>query len=194
MKRELKLIKTIYTLEQLKCDPLSQIAIAGRSNVGKSSLINCLAGQKKLAKTSSSPGKTRSLNFYLILPEKFYLVDLPGYGYAKCSKKEREKWANLIYHYLNNNPYLKAIIILLDSRLSPQKLDLELISFLEQENIKIVPVLTKIDKCTQKEISRQVKNWLPILNTDPKDLILFSSKTGKGKNKLWQKLIDLGKN
>ncbi|KUJ95193.1 MAG: putative GTP-binding protein EngB [Desulfonauticus sp. 38_4375] len=193
MKRTLKLEKTIYTLEQLTIPPISQVAIAGRSNVGKSSLLNCLAGQKKLAKISSSPGKTRSLNFYLVEPDNFYLVDLPGYGYAKCSKQEREKWAQLINSYLSNNAYLKAMAVLLDSRLKPQSLDLELISFLENNQIPLIPVLTKVDKCKQKKISASLKNWQVLLNKSAQDIILFSSKTGKGKNKLWQAIVNKAK-
>jgi len=193
MKRTLKLEKTIYTLEQLTIPPISQVAIAGRSNVGKSSLLTCLAGQKKLAKISSSPGKTRSLNFYLVEPDNFYLVDLPGYGYAKCSKQEREKWAQLINSYLSNNAYLKAMAVLLDSRLKPQSLDLELISFLENNQIPLIPVLTKVDKCKQKEISASLKNWQVLLNKSAQDIILVSSKTGKGKNKLWQAIVNKAK-
>lgn len=191
MQRTLELKKTIYTLEQLQIEPTSQVAIAGRSNVGKSSLLNCLAGAKKLAKTSSSPGKTRSLNFYFVQPDKFYLVDLPGYGYAKCSKKEKENWAKLINTYLSNNPYLKGIIVLLDSKLKPQKSDLELISFLENEKINIIPVLTKIDKCNQKEISNNLNTWKILLNKKNEEIILFSSKTGKGKHKLWKAIVSL---
>ncbi|MDQ7031685.1 MAG: ribosome biogenesis GTP-binding protein YihA/YsxC [Desulfonauticus sp.] len=192
MNKELKLTKTIYTLDQLTVESYPQIALAGRSNVGKSSLINCLAGRKKLAKISSSPGKTRSLNFYLVQPDNFYLIDLPGYGYAKCSKKEREKWAKLITTYFEKaQPYLKGVIVLLDSRLSPQTLDLELISYLKQYNYPIVPVFTKIDKCSQKQISTTTKQWLPILNMSIKDVILFSSKTGKGKQSLWVRILNI---
>lgn len=111
--------KTIYTIDQLIEMPLPQLALAGRSNVGKSSLLNRLSGRKNLAKISSTPGKTRSLNFYKVSPEDFYLVDLPGYGYARCSKSERDKWAKLIARYLQNNSWLIGVVALLDSRLPP---------------------------------------------------------------------------
>ena len=185
MHSQLSLIKTIYTLDQLEIMPKPQIALAGRSNVGKSSLINCLAGRKALAKTSSTPGKTRSLNFYLVHPEDFYLVDLPGYGYARCSKKEREKWARLIERYFQNNEFLKAVVIIIDARLTPQALDLELATYIQNMGLKLIPVLTKADKCKQKQKNAIQKTWQELLGLTESPL-LFSSKTGQGKNKLWQ--------
>ena len=185
MHSQLGLIKTIYTLDQLEIMPKPQIALAGRSNVGKSSLINCLAGRKALAKTSSTPGKTRSLNFYLVDPEDFYLVDLPGYGYARCSKKEREKWARLIERYFQNNEFLKAVVIIIDARLTPQALDLELATYIQNMGLKLIPVLTKADKCKQKQKNAIQKTWQELLGLADTAL-LFSSKTGQGKNKLWQ--------
>ena len=185
MHSQLSLIKTIYTLDQLEIMPKPQIALAGRSNVGKSSLINCLAGRKALAKTSSTPGKTRSLNFYLVHPEDFYLVDLPGYGYARCSKKEREKWARLIERYFQNNEFLKAVVIIIDARLTPQALDLELATYIQNMGLKLIPVLTKADKCKQKQKKAIQKTWQELLGL-PESPLLFSSKTGQGKNKLWQ--------
>ena len=185
MHSQLSLIKTIYTLDQLEIMPKPQIALAGRSNVGKSSLINCLAGRKALAKTSSTPGKTRSLNFYLVHPEDFYLVDLPGYGYARCSKKEREKWARLIERYFQNNEFLKAVVIIIDARLTPQALDMELATYIQNMGLKLIPVLTKADKCKQKQKNAIQKTWQELLGLTESPL-LFSSKTGQGKNKLWQ--------
>ena len=129
MNISLTLETTAYTLDQLLALPEAQIALAGRSNVGKSSLINALAGRKKLAKVSATPGKTRSVNFYRVEPYKFYLVDLPGYGYARASHEERRKWAKLLEHYLADCKTLKALALLLDCRLPPQKLELELESF-----------------------------------------------------------------
>ena len=98
----------------------AQIALAGRSNVGKSSLVNALARRKQLAKISATPGKTRSINFYRVAPDGFSLVDLPGYGYAKCSQEERKSWAKLIEYYLTNTPTLKALALLLDCRIPPR--------------------------------------------------------------------------
>lgn len=187
MNRTIELVKTIYEIKQLEdCDEV-QIALAGRSNVGKSSLVNRLAGRKKLAKISSKPGKTRSLNYYRVNPDGFYLVDLPGYGYAKCSKTERVKWGKLIEAYMTNNPNLKAVAVLLDSRLKPQKIDMELTSYLRSMGTPIIPILTKADKPKQNERAKLQNQWQDILqqNTPP---LIFSSKTGLGENRLWETL------
>jgi GTP-binding protein len=189
MNRTIELVKTIYEIKQLEDFDGVQIALAGRSNVGKSSLVNRLAGRKALAKISSKPGKTRSLNYYRVDPDGFYLVDLPGYGYAKCSKSEREKWAKLIEAYMTNNPGLKAMVVLLDSRLTPQKLDLELTSYLRGVGIPIIPVLTKADKPKQRERANLQNQWQDILQQSRPPL-LFSSKTGMGEDKLWNVLAE----
>ena len=118
----------------------AQIALAGRSNVGKSSLVNALARRKQLAKISATPGKTRSINFYRVAPDGFSLVDLPGYGYAKCSQEERKSWAKLIEYYLTNTPTLKALALLLDCRIPPQALDRDLADFARGHGIPLLPV------------------------------------------------------
>lgn len=163
----LSLETTAYTLDQLVCRPEPQIALAGRSNVGKSSLINALAGRKKLAKVSSTPGKTRSVNFYKVEPYAFYLVDLPGYGYARASHAERQKWAHLLEQYLADCTSLKALALLLDCRLPPQKIDLELASFARQCGLPLLPVLTKADKCKQQERALRQKAWQDLLAQSP---------------------------
>lgn len=185
MTTSLFLEKTIYTLDQLIEMPLPQLALAGRSNVGKSSLLNKLAGRKSLAKTSSTPGKTRSLNFYKVSPEAFYLVDLPGYGYARCSKTERNKWAMLISTYLKNNPYLFAVIALFDSRLPPQALDMELVAYMQEQGVEVVPIMTKADKCKQHVRQTNQRAWQKILQS-PQLPLLTSSHTGMNIDKLWQ--------
>ena len=185
MNPTLSLEKTVYALDQLEEIKAPQTALAGRSNVGKSSLINCLAGRKKLARISSTPGKTRSLNFYRVHPDDFYLVDLPGYGYARYSKAERIKWGKLIETYIHPNPWLRAVAVLLDCRLDPQKNDLELVSYLNSLNIEIIAVLTKADKCKQNEQAARRKQWQNILAKGGPPLA-FSSKTGKGRDALWE--------
>ncbi|MFO7728103.1 MAG: ribosome biogenesis GTP-binding protein YihA/YsxC [Desulfonatronovibrio sp.] len=186
---KLILEKTAYTPDQLTGLSLPQIAMAGRSNVGKSSLINTLGGRKKLAKISSTPGKTRSINFYLVEPAGFYLVDLPGYGYARCSKTEREKWSVLIRNFLENNPFLKAVVLLLDTRLEPQVLDLELSQYIKSLNLALIPVLTKADKSKQKHISEISKTWTQLLGVSGQPVV-FSSKTGLGREQLWSRMKD----
>ena len=185
------LIKTVYEPDQLSTDPEMQVALAGRSNVGKSSLINRLAGRKKLAKISSTPGKTRSINYYWVSPLQGYLVDLPGYGYAKCSKKEREKWSRLVekFFQLNKNR-TTGVIVLLDSRLPPQKLDLELTSFLTSQSIPVIPVLTKADKAKMAQRGKSLQAWRDLLPSAVPP-ILCSSRTGLGSNEIWNTLRQL---
>ncbi|WP_207263570.1 ribosome biogenesis GTP-binding protein YihA/YsxC [Desulfovibrio sp. Huiquan2017] len=187
MNRTIELVKTIYEIKQLEDIDAPQIALAGRSNVGKSSLVNRLAGRKALAKISSKPGKTRSLNYYRVDPDGYYLVDLPGYGYAKCSKQERLKWAKLIEAYMTGNRRLKAVAVLLDARLSPQKLDMELTGYVRSLSLPVIPILTKADKPKQRELAQLQQQWQDILQQDRLPL-LFSSKTGKGEEKLWDRL------
>lgn len=181
--------KTIYTIDQLGEMPLPQLALAGRSNVGKSSLLNKLTGRKNLAKTSSTPGKTRSLNFYRVSPEEFYLVDLPGYGYARCSKSERDKWAALITRYLRDNARLFGVIALLDSRLPPQALDIDLISYIKSQGIEVFPVMTKADKCKQPVRHANQAAWQRLLGTE-KPPMLISSHSGMNIDKLWQFFLE----
>ena len=187
---QLELEQTLYTMEQI-ADRVSsvdapQVAVAGRSNVGKSSLINALAGRRSLAKISSTPGKTRSLNFYRAVPEGFYLVDLPGYGYAKISKAERAKWAELIEAYITGNERLAGVMVLLDSRLPPQQLDIDLVTFLDRSGIPVLPVFTKSDKPKVRERDRHAVQWQPLLGgLRPMPV---SAKTGMNISKLWELL------
>jgi len=176
---------TVYSLDQLPAMQLPHIALAGRSNVGKSSLINALAGQKNLAKVSATPGKTRSLNFYRAPDHALYLVDLPGYGYARCSKAEQVIFSRLIDGYLLKNAVLRTLVLLLDCRLAPQKLDIALAGFAGQQGIHLLPVLTKADKCTLRERSQRQKHWAALLGQVP----LFCSATkGLGVEELWGEL------
>lgn len=182
------LTETVYLPSQLKTMPAPQVALAGRSNVGKSTLVNMLGGRKGLAKISATPGKTRSLNFYHIRPGEFYLVDLPGYGYARCAKTEREKWAKLIDVYLSNNPWLRAVMAVVDCRLPPQALDLDLLAYASGQGLPTMVVLTKADKCSQRERESQKRLWTDLLGTPP---VVFSGKTGLGRAALWAEIARL---
>jgi len=186
MRKTLQLEKTIYTQADLALPDAPQVAMAGRSNVGKSSLVNRLAGRKQLAKTSSTPGKTQSINLYAVAPGDYFLVDLPGYGYARCSKTERAKWAQLIEKYLTGNRQLHAVSVLLDCRLTPQASDLDMIAWLRAKGIPLIGVLTKADKCTQRERQSQKALWTPLLGGVAP--VLFSSVTGMGYDELWQRI------
>lgn len=184
----LELKDTVYTTKQLPEITLPQIAMAGRSNVGKSSLINALAGRKKLAKVSATPGKTRSVNFYLVQPYDFYLVDLPGYGYARASHDERRNWAAVLETYLSSSATLKGLALLMDCRLPPQRLDRELAAFATAQGLPLVPILTKADKCSQKERAERQKEWEAILGVRP---LLVSAAHKSGLDKVWRALIRL---
>lgn len=187
MQTQMVLEHTIYDPKDMPSLDSPQIALAGRSNVGKSSLINCLSGKKKLAKISSTPGKTRSINFYFLPKQGFYLVDLPGYGYAARSKKEQRLWQELISRYFASNPALKGVVVLLDSRLEPQALDLQLISFIREQNLGLLPVLTKADKGKMSQRTRVQNMWHDLL-APSRAPILFSAQTGRGKDAFWSLL------
>lgn len=144
--------------DQYPKDDLPEIALAGRSNVGKSSLINSLLNRKNLARTSSQPGKTQTLNFYRVNDE-FYLVDVPGYGYAKVSQKQREQFGEMIQDYLETRADLKGLIILIDSRHTPTKDDISMYNYAQYLNIPILVVCTKIDKIKKSQLNK-VKNNL----------------------------------
>lgn len=135
---------------------LPEYAFIGRSNVGKSSLINMLVNNNKLAKTSQSPGKTRLINHFIVNSE-WYLVDLPGYGFAKTSKKNREAWEKMIAAYITKRENIVTIFVLIDCRIPPQKIDLEFINWMGEKGIPITLVFTKMDKVSQRESSKNIK-------------------------------------
>ena len=158
-------------------DNLLEIALAGRSNVGKSSLINTLLKRKNLARTSSQPGKTQTLNFYLVNDE-FYLVDVPGYGYAKVSQKRRQEFGEMIQDYLETRPNLKGLIILIDSRHEPTKDDIAMYEYAQYLNIPILVVCTKMDKIKKSQANKVsgLKKHLD-LSYDHVTVLTFSSVT-----------------
>ncbi|CEE02219.1 putative GTP-binding protein EngB [Caldibacillus thermoamylovorans] len=165
---------------------LPEIALAGRSNVGKSSFINKMLNRKNLARTSSKPGKTQTLNFYLI-NEAFYFVDVPGYGYAKVSKTERAKWGNMIESYLTGRHELKSVILIVDLRHLPTNDDVLMYQFLKHYLIPVIVIATKADKIPRgkwEKHAKVVKEKLAIEKEDP--VIIFSSETGVGKEEVWQ--------
>ena len=132
-------------------DELSQVAIVGRSNVGKSSLINLLTNNSKMAKTSSTPGRTRLVNYFNV-NKQFYLVDLPGYGYHKAGKEHTEVWDKTMNDYFTDNEKLKVVLLLIDARINPTELDKQMVQYLAERDIPVVLVLTKADKVTRSEI------------------------------------------
>jgi GTP-binding protein len=178
---------SFYALEQLPKDNRPQIAVAGRSNVGKSSLLNRLVGQRKMAKVSSTPGKTRALNFFLI-DDKFYIVDLPGYGYAKVSKSLRAQWGPMIESFLTAGPDLAGLIFLLDCRREPADDDLKLLDWLAERQLPALAVITKTDKVSRSEAARKTGRVEKELGLPT---IAFSAVTGVGKNELVAAVRDL---
>ena len=137
---------------------LPEFAFIGRSNVGKSSLINMLTGVKDLAKTSSSPGKTQLINHFII-NEEWFLVDLPGYGYAKAMRSQRERWLSFIKTYMNKRENLYCVMVLIDSRLKPQANDLEFMEWLALNGIPFVMVFTKTDKLSKTQLSKNIEGY-----------------------------------
>ena len=188
----LELLATLYTLEQLEnaVHDMPQLALAGRSNVGKSSLINALARRKKLAKVSSEPGKTRSVNLFQVRPDGFCLTDLPGYGYARRGHEERRNWAALIQKYLEETKTLRALVLLIDCRIPTQESDRMMAEFARSRNLPVIAVLTKADKCTLKERSAQQKTWAAILGGQKP--VAVSSVTKLGIDELWERLREAG--
>ena len=184
----LELMATLYTLEQLRAHArdLPQIALAGRSNVGKSSLVNALARRRKLARVSSEPGKTRSINLFRVVPDGFVLADLPGYGYARRGREERRNWAVLIQKYLESTPLLRALALLIDCRVPMQESDRVMAEFALARGLPVVGVLTKADKCSQKERAAQQTAWAPLLGGQQP--LPVSSVTRMGMPDLWIRL------
>ncbi|WEV71560.1 ribosome biogenesis GTP-binding protein YihA/YsxC [Lactobacillus sp. ESL0785] len=143
--------------DQYPQDNLPEIALAGRSNVGKSSLINSLLNRKNLARTSSQPGKTQTLNFYIV-NQAFYLVDVPGYGYARVSKSQRAKFGEMIQDYLETRANLKGLIILVDARHEPTKDDIAMYNYAQYLNLPLLLVCTKIDKVKKNQVNKALAN------------------------------------
>ena len=172
---------------------LPEYAFIGRSNVGKSSLINMLTNQKGLAKPSVRPGKTQLINHFIINNE-WYLVDLPGYGYARTSKSSREKWQKMITDYMLKREALVNVFVLVDSRIPPQKIDLEFINFLGMNGVPLSIIFTKIDKQKQREVAATVNAYKQILSEDWEELpemLMTSSVTRHGREKVLGRIEEI---
>ena len=172
--------------------PLPQIAFSGRSNVGKSSLINTLLNRKSMARVSSAPGKTITVNFYDV-DKKLFLVDLPGYGYAKRTKEDQLKWSTLVDGYFTNNPnidLLRLVVQLVDSRIGYTKDDIDMIAYMNEAEVPYIIVATKTDKLNKTERKKAVETLIsnPVLR-EGTTIILFSSETREGKDDVWNEII-----
>ncbi|SFP73410.1 ribosome biogenesis GTP-binding protein YihA/YsxC [Salibacterium halotolerans] len=183
---EAELLISAVRQDQYPKNGLPEIALAGRSNVGKSSFINTLVTRKNLARTSGKPGKTQTLNFYDI-EGRLMFVDVPGYGYAKVSKSEREAWGRMMETYFSSREKLRGVAMIVDSRHSPSALDVQMYQYLKQFELPVLVIATKADKVTKNKRPKHVKNIRETLELEKADnILLFSAETGQGKEDAWK--------
>lgn len=183
--RSAEFVKSAYSREQWVIHDRFEIALLGRSNVGKSSFFNRLVGRKKLARTSNTPGRTQSLNFYLVNDE-IYFVDLPGYGYARVSKRQREEWGTMAETYLAEREQIVLSIQLIDARHPPSELDRQLFEWLEFHGMKSAIVATKADKLSKNALARNIADIRKSMKR--KNVIAFSAVTGLGAPEVWKSI------
>lgn len=191
MPREVSFIKSAFQPEQFPPSDRPEIAFAGRSNVGKSSLINRLVERRNLARISSRPGRTRSINFFSV-ENSFYLADLPGYGYAAVSQEVRQSWKGLTEAYLKGRSNLRAVVVIIDIRRGPGEGDLDLLKWLKEFKIRAIIVLTKADKISKGTAHQRVtviSNQL--IEKSFSQPITFSAKTGQGREELWKRIQEI---
>ncbi|GAA0442298.1 ribosome biogenesis GTP-binding protein YsxC [Lentibacillus halophilus] len=185
---EAELVISAVGQDQYPNDDLPEIALAGRSNVGKSSFINQLIQRKSLARTSSKPGKTQTINFYKI-NNMFYFVDVPGYGYAQVSKTEREKWGVMMEEYFDTRQSLKACAMITDLRHPPTKDDVQMYAFLKHYELPVVVIGTKMDKIAKGKRASHLQQTIRTLQVGTDDTVIpFSAETGEGKKEAWRML------
>lgn len=186
---DVKLTISAVRLSQFPADNKNEFLLVGRSNVGKSSFINTLINRKNFARTSAKPGKTQTLNFYLI-NDYFYLVDAPGYGFAKVSKQLKEKFGLIMEEYLKSRDNLKMVFMLIDFRHKPTEDDIMMYEYLKYYNVPVSIICTKVDKVSKNSREKNISQITKTLNVPKEDLILFSSVTKLGKTEVYNKLIE----
>ncbi|MGR8826741.1 ribosome biogenesis GTP-binding protein YihA/YsxC [Leuconostoc citreum] len=182
-----EMVMSAVSAAQYPTDGKPEIALVGRSNVGKSSLTNTLIQRKNFARTSSQPGKTQTLNFYDV-ENQLYFVDVPGYGYAKVSKKQREAFGNMIEEYITSRKQLRGVISLVDARHDPSEDDVAMYEWLHYYNIPILVVATKSDKISKSKFNKYENNIKKLLGFDSSasDFLFFSSETKYGRESVWE--------
>ncbi len=186
---DVKLITSAVRQSQFPEDNKNEFLLVGRSNVGKSSFINTLINRKNFARTSAKPGKTQTLNFYLI-NDFFYFVDAPGYGYAKVNKQLKNNFGLIMEGYLESRNNLKMVFMLIDFRHKPTEDDIMMYDYLKHYNIPVTIVCTKVDKISKNNHEKQINQITKTLNITKEELILFSSITKMGKQEVYNKLIE----
>lgn len=192
MFKEIQFYRSVFELKELPKSELPQLILCGRSNIGKSSFINNISNRKGLAKTSSTPGKTRSINFYPA-DNKFFIVDLPGFGYAKTSQKEREKWGRLVSKFILEANNIRHAFHFIDPRYKPTELDVQLNLWLKNADLDYSIILNKADKLNQSEIHKAIKtinSFFPGLELN-NNLFLYSCVTGKWKKPVQKRIVEL---
>ncbi len=188
--RSAKFICSAVTPEHYPPADLPEVAFAGRSNVGKSSLINKILNRKKLVRTSKTPGRTQLLNFFEI-NEIYRFVDLPGYGYAKVPAEVQKRWRPMVETYLTSRSNMRGMVLLLDIRREPSKEDLNLWHWLQTMSIEVVKVITKADKLSRNKRNKQIAAIAKTLGCKKEELIEFSAMTGEGRHEIWKELLRL---
>ena len=188
--RDLQMNMSAVRKEQFPTDGLPQVALVGRSNVGKSSMINTLLNRKNFARVSQTPGKTRTINFFMINKE-FYLVDLPGYGYAKLSKQEKASWGEIMEEYFGNSENLLHIFLLVDIRHEPKPDDKTMMEYIRYHNIPVSVIATKADKLTRNHQNQSVKIISETLGVERDQIFLISSLKRTGQDAIWGKIVDI---
>lgn len=188
--RSAKFVGSAVTPDQYPPGDLPEVAFAGRSNVGKSSLINKILNRKRLVRTSKTPGRTQLVNFFEI-NEIFRFVDLPGYGYAKVPAEVQKRWRPMVETYLTSRPNMRGMVLLLDIRREPSKEDLNLWHWLQTMSIKVVTVITKVDKLSRNKRNKQIAAITGALRCNREEPIEFSAMTGEGREEIWKALLRL---
>lgn len=181
--KSVEFIKSAVAPSHYPPEDFPEIAFAGRSNVGKSSLINCLVQRKKLVRTSRTPGQTQTINFFMV-NDAFYFVDLPGYGFAKVSESTRREWGPMVERYMTVRKSLRGVVLILDIRHVPTQDDLQLWGWLTARRAAVIPVLTKVDKIGRTRRPSHLKDAAQSLGISPDQFILFSAETGEGREML----------